>query len=55
MVAGFRAGFIAGLWMGGCPRRCGFSCPCEASDWKWGSLELGLWYHEMNYMLRIYS
>jgi hypothetical protein len=46
-----RAGFIAGLWMGGCPRRCGFSCPCEASHWKWGSLEWGLWYREMNYML----
>jgi len=36
MVAGFRAGFIAGLWIGGCPRRCWFSCPCEASDWRWG-------------------
>ena len=29
MVAGFRAGFMAGLWMGGCPRRCGSAVPAR--------------------------
>ena len=51
MVAGFRAKFIDGLWT---HVDVGLAVPARLRIGGGGSLEWGLWYDKMKYMLRIY-